>query len=315
VSAPAIAIHGASKRFGAQQSLDGLELRVESGSVFGFLGPNGAGKTTTLRLMLGLVRADAGQVRVLGLDPREHADAIRARVGVLLEHDGTYNRLSARHNLDYYARIHHLPASERTARIEELLRAFGLWDRRDDAVLTWSKGMRQKLAIARALLHRPKLVLLDEPFSGLDPVAATELRTLIVDLARKDGVTVFLTTHDLAHVERACDRVAVLKAGKVIANGTPSALSGDDGDGDGELRVAVSGPGLAHELLAQMERDGLIVSFTLGDGQAELRCTRGQRGPLGVELVQRGVAIEELRTLSESLENAFLSLMKGAQAS
>ncbi len=311
MSTAAIEIDEVCKRFGSLQTLDGLTLRVDRGSVFGFLGPNGAGKTTTLRLMLGLVRADAGSVSVLGLDPRDQAAEIRARVGVLLEHDGLYGRLSARYNLEYYARIHRLSTAVRAQRIEELLRAFALWERRDDAVVTWSKGMRQKLAIARALLHRPQLLLLDEPFAGLDPVAASELRQAIVRLAQQDGVTVFLTTHDLAHVERACDRVAVLKAGRVIAAGAPSALQGDDA----ELRVEVTGAGLSDEVLAAMQRDGQLVSFALDDGRALVRCTRAQRGALGTELVRRGVAVEELRTMSESLETAFLSLMKGAQAS
>ena len=173
---PAIELSHVSKRFGATQRLDGLDLTVAQGAVFGFLGPNGAGKTTTLRTLLGLVRPDAGQVRVLGLDPARDAPKIRASVGVLLESDGLYDRLSAFDNLDYHARIHHLEKAARAARIDELLGAFGLSDRRRDAVITWSKGMRQKLAIARAMLHRPRLLLVDEPFSGLDPGASVELR-------------------------------------------------------------------------------------------------------------------------------------------
>jgi ABC-2 type transport system ATP-binding protein len=304
---PAIELTGVARRFGATQSLDGLTLHVPRGAVFGFLGPNGAGKTTTLRVLLGLVRPDAGTVRVLGLDPAAEAPRIRAAVGVLLETDGLYERLSAFHNLDYHARIHHLDPAGRGARIDELLRTFGLHERRRDAVATWSKGMRQKLAIARALLHRPRLLLLDEPFSGLDPAAAVELRERIMTLARDEEVTVFLTTHDLAHVEKTCDEVAVLRAGRVIASGPLEQLLGR---GDG-IEVAVRGAGLSAEILAAMTADGLLLSFTCEGEGARLVCAPGARARLGVELVRRGVILEELHTVQGSLEEVFLSLVSG----
>jgi ABC-2 type transport system ATP-binding protein len=222
---PAIVIENASKRFGDTQALRQLQLTVDAGSVFGLLGRNGAGKTTTMRCLLGLNRVDSGQVSVLGRDPRHQARAIRGRTGVLLESDGLYARLTALQNLDYHARIHHLDAGARMARGEELLRPLDLWGRRHEIVGRWSKGMRQKLAIARALVHRPALLLLDEPFSGLDPIAAKDLRERIVALAREQGVTVLLATHDLAHAEKACDRLALIDAGTVIASGSPAELA------------------------------------------------------------------------------------------
>jgi ABC-2 type transport system ATP-binding protein len=307
--APAISVRGLRKRFGAVQSLDGLDLTVERGTVFGFLGPNGAGKTTTLRVLLGLVRPDEGAIEVLGHDPRAHGAEVRRAVGVLLEHDGLYHRLSARYNLDYHARIRRLPSGERARRVEELLRALDLWERRDEPVFGWSKGMRQKLAIARALMHRPELVLLDEPFSGLDPVAASELRATIVRLARVEGATVVMTTHDLAHVEKACDRVVVMKQGRAIADGAPDALV----RGGDAVEVEASGEGLCTELLAAMQGEGRIRSYTV-EGQstrptARLKCDPAQRRGLGSELVRRGVVLEELRTVGASLEEAFLELM------
>jgi ABC-2 type transport system ATP-binding protein len=220
----AIELRDVSKRFGAVTSLDRLSLEVKRGAVFGYLGMNGAGKTTTIRVLLGLVRPDTGEVRVLGMDPSVDAPRIRANVGVLLESDGLYDRLTASQNLDFYARVFHLDGAARTKRVEELLRTSNLWDRRSDRVVTFSKGMRQKLAIARTLLQRPPLLLLDEPFTGLDPVAASELRTSIGDLAREEGATVLLTTHDLAHVEKVCDTIAVLRAGQLVASGPSSEL-------------------------------------------------------------------------------------------
>ncbi len=305
MSDAAIVASGVCKSFGAVNGLDRLELRVPVGAVFGFLGPNGAGKTTTLRALLGLVRTDSGELRVLGLDPRREAQQIRAQVGVLLESDGLYDRLSATQNLAYHGRIHHLGAAALAERAEQLLRGFDLWERRGQPVVTWSKGMRQKLAIARALLHKPRLLLLDEPFSGLDPVAASDLRAEIVRLAREHAVTVMVTTHDLAHVEKACDEVAVIRAGHVIASGRPDEL----GTRSRDLEVEVTGAGLTEAVLAALVEAGVLLSFTLADGVGRARCTPEMRPRLGTELVGRGVVLEELHTVRASLEDAFLSIM------
>ena len=305
---PAIELVDVAKRFDAVQSLDGLTLSIEAGSVFGYLGPNGAGKTTTIRVLLGLVRPDAGKVRVLGLDPRADGTRVRAELGVLLENDGLYDRLTAWQNLEFHARIRRVDGSLRAIRLEELLRACGLWERRDDRVATFSKGMRQKLAVARALLHRPRLVLLDEPFTGLDPLAAAELRASITALAREHGTTVLLTTHDLAHVEKACDRVAVLRDGRIVATGTIDELRA----GGSDAEVAVSGAGLDETVLAAMRAEGIIAGYTLRPTvppSARVTCTRDRRAGLGAELVRRGVALEELTTVRASLEDTFLALV------
>jgi ABC-2 type transport system ATP-binding protein len=307
----AVELQNISMSFGAVRALEGLTLTVPRGTVFGFLGPNGAGKTTTLRILLGLLRPLGGSALVLGLDPAVDGMRVRGQVGVLLENDGLYDRLSAVDNLEYHGRIHHLARDVRKTRSEELLRSFDLWDRRDNRVNTWSKGMRQKLAIARTLLHRPPLLLLDEPFTGLDPVAAADLRTNIVNLAREDGATVFLTTHDLAHVEKSCTQVAVLKGGRVLAAGAPDELAA----GRSAQEVAVAGSGLTDELLAAMKRDGLIQSFeratdaSARPNAARVTCAPESRARLGTELMQRGVVLEELHTVRASLEDAFLSLM------
>jgi ABC-2 type transport system ATP-binding protein len=306
---PAIELRDVSKRFGAVTSLDGLSLAIEPGCVFGYLGPNGAGKTTTLRVLLGLLRPDAGEVRVLGLDPRARGHDVRAALGVLLENDGLYDRLTAWQNLEFHARIRRIDGPERARRLEEMLRACGLWERRGDRVVTFSKGMRQKLAVARALLHRPRLVLLDEPFTGLDPVAAAELRASIVALAKEHGITVVLTTHDLAHVEKSCDRIAVLRAGRVVAAGTIEELR----SGGRDEEVAVAGAGLTEEVLAAMKEAGAVLTYALDASRtpprARVTCGKRERPRLGTELVKRGVALEELTTLRASLEETFLALV------
>lgn len=310
VDGVAVELFEVAKRFGTTISLDQFDLRIARGTVFGLLGANGAGKTTTLRILLGLVKPDAGRVDVLGFDPHVNGNEVRRRVGVLLEHDGLYGRLSAHANLDYFARIHRLTPVMRSERIETLLRSIGLWERRHEAVVTWSKGMRQKLAIARALIAKPELVLLDEPFSGLDPVAAAELRRAIIDLSRGERTTVVMTTHDLAHVEKTCDEVAVLSGGRVIASGAPSDLVRRE-----DLRVNVRGSGLTETVLVAMATDGYIASYAMNDGGAVVYCKPDQRARLGVELVARGVLIEELHTTGTSLEEAYLTMMtRGAPA-
>lgn len=306
----AIQLEGVAKRFGETRSLDGLTLAVERGTLFGFLGPNGAGKTTTIRAMLGMVLPDQGSVRVLGHDPGSSGGVIRRQVGVLLESDGLYEGLSAEENLEYHARLHGMPDAVRRERITELLAGFGLVARRRESVRRWSRGMRQKLAIARALLHRPQLVLLDEPFAGLDPAAAVELRETLASMVAREGTTLFLTSHDLSHVEKICSAVAVIKAGRIIATGTPSSLLQSARD----VEVEVRGAGLSGELLDDMTREGLLVSHSIEGTVARLVCTLQVRPRLVTELVRRGVAVEEARTRTASLEEAFLELVGTTEA-
>jgi ABC-2 type transport system ATP-binding protein len=303
---PTIIVDRIEKSFGAVRALDGLSFELPRGATCAILGHNGAGKTTTIRALLGLVAVDGGDVRVLGRDPIRDGREVRARVGVLLERDGLYERLSALGNLEYHARIHGLDRAARASRIEDVLRLFGLWERRRERVGTWSTGMRKKLAIARALLHKPELLLLDEPFAGLDPVAAAELRTLIVRLASRDGLTVVMTTHDLAHVERSCSHVIVADHGRAIAQGTLEELQGRAGS----TTVQIGGRGLDEAVLGALQTDGLIERWERAADGWRVVCPPAARPRLGVELVKRGVELEELHTVTSSLEDVFLSLVQ-----
>jgi ABC-2 type transport system ATP-binding protein len=184
----AIRTENLSCHFGEIRAVDDLSLQVPQGMIFGFLDANGSGKTTTIRLLLGLLEPKQGRAKVLEFDIRQQADRIREHAGALLEHTGLYERLRAEDNLEFYGHINRMPHSERQARIRELLTQFGLWERRHDRVGNWSRGMKQKLAVARALLHRPSVLFLDEPTVGLDPVAAAYLRKDISTLAEKDQV-------------------------------------------------------------------------------------------------------------------------------
>ncbi|GIV76995.1 MAG: multidrug ABC transporter ATP-binding protein [Litorilinea sp.] len=214
-----------SRRFGHTLAVDALTLDVRQGEIFGFLGHNGAGKTTTVRLLNGLLPPSAGQVKVLGLDPVAEGPTLRRHTGVLTETTSLDERLSAWDNLTIYADLYAVPRRQVRARVEELLATFGLAGREHERVGSFSKGMKQRLALARALLHRPELLFLDEPAAGLDPVATRQLHELVLHLSRAEGCTVFLCTHNLAEAQKLCDRVAVLRQGRLLALGTPTELA------------------------------------------------------------------------------------------
>jgi ABC-2 type transport system ATP-binding protein len=220
-------IHAESmtRRFGSKVALDGLNLDVSQGEVFGFLGPNGAGKTTTVRLLNGVLGISAGRAAVLGFDVATQAASVRRRVGVLTENPCVYDSLTARENLAFVGDLYGVSAGKLSARIDTVLAEFDLTDRADDRVASYSKGMRQRLAIARVILHEPELIFLDEPTSGLDPEAARMATDLIQQLSHQAGRTVFLCTHNLDEAQRLCDRVGVIDKGALQAIGTPAELA------------------------------------------------------------------------------------------
>ncbi len=307
MSEAAIHTENLTRDFGSARVVNDISLNVPAGTVFGFLGPNGAGKTTTIRLLLGLLEPTSGAGSVLGFDIRTHADEIRSRSGALLEHSGLYERLSAEDNLEFFGRIWHLSTAERLARIKELLVHLNLWDRRKDSVGTWSRGMKQKLAVARALLHRPAVLFLDEPTAGLDPVAAASLRDDLAGLVAREGVTVFLTTHNLSEAEKLCNLVGVIRQGNLLAMGHPDELRNRSGSN----RAEIVGRGFSDtaltvlrerpEVTAVETRNGrLIIDL---DGETDI-------APLVSLLVREGGSIEEVRKGRASLEEVFLALME-----
>jgi ABC-2 type transport system ATP-binding protein len=222
---PVIVAAGLTRTFGDLTAVDHLNLEVAEGEVLGFLGHNGAGKTTTVRLLNGVLTATAGTARVLGLDPAEAGAALRRRTGVLTETPAVDERLTGHENLAIFAALYDVPKDQVAGRVDELLGLFELSDRAADRVSEYSKGMKQRLALARAMLHRPELLFLDEPTAGLDPVSTRHVHTMIRDLSRNGGHTVFLCTHNLEEAQRLCDRVAVLEHGRLMALGTPAELA------------------------------------------------------------------------------------------
>jgi ABC-2 type transport system ATP-binding protein len=214
-----------TRRFDDNVAVDNLNLTIKDGEVFGFIGPNGAGKTTTIRMMTCLIAPTSGTVTINGLDVNNPSDAlqIRSKIGLLPEVPGLYETLSAYKNLDFYATLYGVPADKRERRIKELLETLGIWNRRDDIVGKFSKGMKQKIAIARALVHEPEFLFLDEPTSGLDPEASLTVRNFLLEL-KKEGRTIFINTHNLDDAERLCDTIGVMKT-RLLAYGSPEELS------------------------------------------------------------------------------------------
>ncbi len=296
-----------TRDFGSLRAVNGLSIEVPAGTIFGFLGPNGSGKTTTIRMLLGLLEPTAGRAEVLGFDVRTQSDQIRLRAGALLEHHGLYERFSAWDNLEFYGRIWRLPRARRHARIEELLRGLGLWERRQEAVKGWSRGMKQKLGVARALLHRPSVVFLDEPTAGLDPVAAAALREDLARLAAQEGVTVFLTTHNLVEAEKLCHSVAVISTGRLLAAGHPDQLRSRAGS-----RAEIRARGLSAQLVEVLQGRPDVLAVEAEDTRLTMELHPGaDLAPLVALLVGAGVQIEEVR--KASLEDVFRTLIEEDQ--
>lgn len=295
------------RSFGTIKAVDGLSMDVPAGIVFGFLGPNGAGKTTTIHLLLGILEPSQGRAQVLGFDTRKQADEIRKKSGALLEFSGLYERMSAEDNLDLYGRIYCMSGPERKARAKELLTHLDLWDRRKEKVGNWSRGMKQKIAIARALFHHPPLVFLDEPTAGLDPVAAAALHADLTSLVANEGVTVFLNTHNLAEAEKLCAQVGVIRNGKLIAIGNPDELRSRNS----LHKIEIIGSGFTEETLTLVQARPEVKQAEIQNGRLLIELNGGNIiGPLVTLIVKSGAEIEDISRGGESLEDLFLTLMQ-----
>ena len=296
-----------ARSFGSLKAVDRLTIEVPRGTVFGFLGPNGSGKTTTIRLLLGLLEADEGSAQVLGFDAKTQANEIRARCGALLEHHGLYERLSAAANLDYYGRIWHMPKADRERRIRELLEPLDLYTRRDEPIGRWSRGMKQKLAVARTLMQRPELIFLDEPTAGLDPVASANLRDDLASLVLQEGVTIFLTTHNLAEAEKLCTQVGVINHGRLLAIGSPADLRSRTS----APRLYITGQSITSQVIDSLRSNLLVKKLQQRNGELVIDLNDLTRSyEIVTQLVGAGVQIDEVRKEKADLEDVFLQLVE-----
>jgi ABC-2 type transport system ATP-binding protein len=302
----AVTARGLGRRFGDRWAVRGIDLDVRRGEVLGLLGPNGAGKTTTVRLLTALIEPSEGTAAVDGFDVRERPDDVRARVGILTETPGLYDKLSATANLDFFGRLYGLDPAARAERIERYLRLFDLWDRRDDVAGTFSKGMKQKLAIARALLHDPAVVFLDEPTAALDPEAAFVVREAIETL-RRAGRTIVLATHNLDEADRLCDRIAFVRGG-LLRIDSPAALRGSIGSHGLTIRFATTPTAEQADVVRSM--DG-VAGATALDGVLRVDAPEPERvAPAVVRaLVGAGSEIVEVRAERATLERIYFDVM------
>ncbi len=225
---------GLRKYFGATKAVDGLDLRVARGQLYAFLGPNGAGKTTSIRMIAGLLRSDAGEVFIEGISLRENPSAAKRPLAYVPDDPVLYGKLRPLEYLEFVSALWELPASASQPRAEELLQTLGLWDKRDDHIESFSRGMKQKMALAGALIHQPTVMLLDEPLTGLDASAARLVKDILLDFVRR-GNTVILTTHILDVAERLAQRIGILHAGRLAAEGTLDELRHQAGNTAGTL--------------------------------------------------------------------------------
>jgi ABC-2 type transport system ATP-binding protein len=293
-----------TKKFGDITAVDHLNLEVKEGEVFGFLGPNGAGKTTTVRMLSCLIGPTSGRALVNGFTVGKEDKQIRRSVGILTETPGMYDNLSAEHNLNIYAHLYEV--EDPKVQVEKYLRMLGLWDRRQDEAGTFSKGMKQKLAICRALLHEPRLLFLDEPTAALDPESARLVRDFIAEL-RQQGRTIFLCTHNLDEADRLCDRIGVFKSRLLVVD-SPANLRRQLFGRKVVFHLAAGNDGLAQQVLAlpfvqevKLVENKLVV--TLDDPE--------EHNPDILNLlVGAGARVQFVGELRTSLEDVYLHLVK-----
>jgi ABC-2 type transport system ATP-binding protein len=294
---------GLTKRYGDFAAVDGLDLTVEKGEVFGLLGPNGSGKTTTILMLLGLTEPSAGTVRVLGLDPARQPLSIKARVGYMAEQVGFYDELTARENLGYIAKLNGLPEREAQRRIDDLLARLGLAEVADKTVGTFSHGMRQRLGVADVLIKQPQMIIMDEPTSGLDPERAREFLELVRTL-KADGITILLSSHLLYQVQAVCDRVGLFRKGRMVLEGTVRDLAVRVLGSAYRVYVQADGPSAA---LIQALQDGPGVSrVSRGDANRyELEAAADLRADAANAVVQAGGRLLALDVQAPSLDEIY----------
>jgi ABC-2 type transport system ATP-binding protein len=302
----AIEVSTLTKTYNGLVAVNSVSFGVEAGEVFGFLGPNGAGKTTTIRMLTGLSRPTAGSARVLGYDISSEIVKAKKGFGVVPELSNMYDELTGLENLIFMGQLYGVPSHERQTRAEELLKTFGLYERKNSRFATYSRGMKRALTIAAALVHQPRLLFLDEPTVGLDVVAARNLRTLIQRL-RSEGITVFLTTHYLEEADILCSRIALLVKGKIITTDTPAKLK-VMAEEKPALEISFKAPlPEAKEQLGQRLPGTMVVRVTnrvrvySGDTAAVLETVLKYAREMGTE-------IASVNSLKPTLEDAFVKL-------
>lgn len=297
-----------TKKFGGVTAVDSVTFHVNEGEVFGFLGPNGAGKTTTVRMLCCLISKTSGEARIDGYEIGNESNSLKIRsiIGYLPDNVGLYEELSAYKNLDFYAKLYERTEQQRKESIERFLRMLGLWEKRDSPVGAFSKGMKQKIAIARALVHEPKILFLDEPTVNLDPEAARTVRDFILDL-KKEKKTIFLNTHNLDEAQRICDKIGILKT-RLLTAGTPEQLRELFWSNKTIIQLEKVSDLIAEAVKKRTSRNVLI-----DDNRLIIDVASGEKeNPKFIEaIVLAGGRIQYVTELNPSLEDTYLKIIRG----
>ena len=309
-----ITLDNVTKILADRQILKNISFVVEQGDIFGYLGPNGAGKTTTIRVILGLFPPNSGKAFILGKNVR--CDDAREKAGFVLEADGLYDNMTAYENLGYYCQIYGMPSALKSKRIDEMLELVELSDRAGDKVSSYSKGMRQKLALARSMLHEPDLLIFDEPTAGVDPTGQIEVRQIILNLAQR-GKTIFLSSHNLDEVQRICNRIALIDQGEIKLYGELEKLRRDMGRREVIIETGITTTEearLLDGLVAELEALPYVTSCCKEAQKLRLQLDgRGDVSEIVAILSQKSIGVEEVRKGEISLEEIYAKVTKGRE--
>jgi ABC-2 type transport system ATP-binding protein len=301
-----IRVKNLGKHFDDLKAVDGITFEVESGEIFGFLGPNGAGKTTTIRMLSCIISPTVGNAWLNGFNIRENPMDVRKIVGILTENPCLYERLTPVYNLEFFGKLYEIPDEVRAQRIDEILRMFDFEDRKYEKIETFSKGMKQKLALARALLHDPKVLFLDEPTSALDPKTAKGVRDYIKELSKTKDRIIFICTHNLTEAEYLCDRVAVIDHGKIVGIGSPKELGKEIWKGE-KIEIQIKN----FNATLEQKMAELNWSYEYKDSRLLIDVNDIYTdNPIIVEtLVKNGAEIISVEVKRHSLEDIYLNLV------
>jgi len=310
---PSIETEGLTKRFGSLTAVDHLNFAVEAGEIFGLLGPNGAGKTTTIRMLASLISPSEGNARISGHDVVKESLKVREIVGILTENPSLYDRLTAYENMEFFAEAYGITDRvERRDRIRELLELFDLWERRDDKAGNLSKGMKQKLAITRAIVHNPEVLFLDEPTSGLDPKSSKDIRDLMEELSRRENQTILLSTHRLEDADRLCNRVMIIKDGGSVIIGSPEELRNKiAGTPLLEIRLRKADERIVRSVEALEQVSGVSLDADPGRMVISLDDVEAATPLVVRSVVEAGGMVLSVNVVEPSLEEAYLKLVGG----
>ena len=306
----AIEARALARRFADKQAVDGVDLSVATGEIYGFLGPNGAGKSTTVRMLTTLLAPTGGTARVAGFDVSGEADKVRLRIGVALQDAALDGKQTGRELLDLQGRLYGLTKVERLGRVAELLELVDIGDAIDDRISTYSGGMKRRLDLAAALVHQPEVLFLDEPTTGLDPTSRAAVWAEVRYLNEQLGITIFLTTQYLEEADALANRVGIIAHGKLVAEGTPTELKRSIGSDVIVARVAAGSATRVAEVVAalaeveRVETSGDEVVMSVGQGPAAI-------SPVAVALAEAGVAVEGLTLRTPTLDDVFLHITGG----